>query len=286
MHDDPNAPNPSPSPEKHPGLPMNTTPSQTLSFTAIMPSLNEENNVVEAITSTLEAMDAFGIDGRVMVIDDGSTDETGERVSEYMSRDPRVRMIRHDTPQGIGSSFWEGVEQADTEGVVIIPGDNEIDPVEIFRYAVLMNHVDIVIPFLYDRNTRSMFRNILSLIYRKIINMTFRTNFNYTNGAVLYRREVLLTLNYRSRSFFFQTDILIRLVRDGYLFAEVPYKIRRREHGRSKAVNFPSLFAVMRGYFLLIKAIYFKAKYKSQPKEISPGSMTAARRQGYNEKGE
>lgn len=249
-----------------------------MKVTAIMPCLNEAENVGAAIASTLEAFDFFGIDGEVLVIDDGSTDDTGRRVAEIGARDPRVAMARHETPQGIGASFWDGVDRASGDIVLIIPGDNEIDPLEIFCYIELMAHVDMVIPFLYDRHTRSMFRNVLSLVYRKIINMTFQTNFNYTNGAVLYRRDVLRSLGYRSMSFFFQTDILIRLVRIGYLFAEVPYRIRRREHGSSKAVTFPSLMKVVRGYLKLTRDIYVRDRAALNNQGFAPGSVTARRK--------
>ena len=249
---------------------------EKLALSVIMPALNEEKNILEAIAVTLQAMDDFHIDGEIIVVNDGSTDQTDELVAQAMREDSRIVRICHNSPMGIGKSFWDGVDTAKGEAVIMLPGDNENDPWEIFRYFDLLRHVDIVIPFLYNREVRPLFRNILSLIYRFIINTTFLVNLNYTNGTVLYRKGILLELNSRSTSFFFQTDILIRLVKEGYLFAEVPYKVRTREGGKSKAITFPSFMRVIKGYFHLVKDIYRNGN--SKLKKYVSGTMTENRR--------
>ena len=246
----------------------------TLSF--IMTALNEEDNVFDAIVDCSRALDGYGIQGELIIVDDGSTDRTGRIISELMETDRRIRMVKHDTPQGVGASFWNGVDDASGEVVCWIPGDNENDPWEILRYFDLLEHVDIVIPFVFNKNVRSLFRNALSFAYRFIINTTFSVNFNYTNGTVLYRKSLLKALNYRSKGFFFQTDILVRVVRQGYLFCEVPYSLGRRGNGKSKAVTFPSLMKVMCGYFRLVKDTYFTKGEKIE-RNFDTGSTTIKR---------
>ncbi len=234
-------------------------PPQTpaLSLSVVMPALNEERNIDAAIGDTLAALDELQIEGEVVVINDGSSDRTPELVRARMARDGRVKLVEHPVRQGIGVSFWDGVEHATGDAVIMLPGDNENDPLESLRYFGLLEHVDVVIPFVYNRQVRSVFRNVLSLVYRQIINTTFLTNFNYTNGTVLYRRSILKQFTANSKGFFFQTEILIRAVKNGYLFAEVPYHLNRREGGKSKAVSFPSLLNVIKGYLHLMREIYF-----------------------------
>ncbi len=246
-------------------------------LTVVMPALNEEKNILSAVNSTLEAFKSFDIDGEIIVINDGSTDRTEKIVKEIISNEGRIRMITHQSPQGIGASFWDGADKAYGDAVVMLPGDGENDPRETFRYYKLLEDVDIVIPFLYNEGSRPLSRKALSFIYRFIINATFMVNFNYTNGTVLYRRSILQDLPYRNRGFFFQTDILIRTVKRGYLFAEVPYKIGSRKHGASKAVSFPSFLKVVRGYARLVRDYYFTKNSKSDPL-FSEGSRTDLRR--------
>ncbi|QPJ65290.1 MAG: glycosyltransferase family 2 protein [Candidatus Nitrohelix vancouverensis] len=250
----------------------------TPSLSVVMPALNEEANIMRAVKNTLEAFDDYEVDGEIIVINDGSTDRTKEIVeSLIIDNTDRVRLISHDSPQGIGASFWDGVDHAQKEIVTMFPGDNENDPWEILRYLKLLEHVDIVIPFVFNKQVRSLARNALSLIYRFIINTTFMVYFNYTNGTVLYRKSILVDLDYRSSSFFFQTDILIRTVKQGILFAEVPYRLGLRKTGVSKAVTFPSFMHVAKGYLRLVKDLYTSSDRDLSTHPYPESSSTAKR---------
>ncbi len=249
-----------------------------LDVSVIMPALNEEKNILLAMKNALGAFEECGIAGEIIVINDGSKDRTKEIVEGFLQSDKRVRILNHNKPQGIGASFWDGVDNAYGATIVLLPGDNENDPWEIFRYFRLLEEVDIVIPFVFNREVRSIFRNTLSFVYRFIINSTFMVNFNYTNGTALYRRSMLKELDFRSTGFFFQTDILVRTVKKGYLFAEVPYRLGLRKDGVSKAVSFPSLFKVVKGYLRLVRDFYFTKSLKAN-EVFSADSSTAARKQ-------
>jgi len=248
-----------------------------IDISVIMPALNEEKNILPAITNTLKAFDDFKINGEVVLINDGSTDKTEEIALDLSKKDERISLIKHSSPQGIGASFWDGVGRAKGDAVVMLPGDNENDPWETFRYVSLLNHVDVVIPFVFNRQVRSVFRNFLSYTYRFIINTTFGVNFNYTNGTILYRKSILSEMNCKSTGFFFQTEILIKVVKRGYLFAEVPYRLGLRPEGISKAVTFPSFLKVVKGYFRLVKDIYFDSAAKDMQGKFSKDSQSAQR---------
>lgn len=248
-----------------------------MEISVIITALNEEESISAAVNNVLKSFEDYKINGEVIVVNDGSTDKTEDLVNAIMGKNSRVRTIKHQTPKGVGASFWEGVDRAEGRIVVWIPGDNENDPWEIFRYYKLLEHVDIVIPFIFNKEVRSLFRNALSYIYRLIVNTTFLVNFNYSNGTVLYRKSLLKELDYRSDGFFFQTDILIRTVKKGYLFAEVPYRLGLRKEGISKAITFPSLRQVVKGYLRLVKGHYF-TKDKKVKYRYADDSLTAIRR--------
>lgn len=221
-----------------------------------MPALDEERSIGRALEDCAVAVDRYGIACEILVIDDGSRDGTRGVAEAFAKKDDRVRVLRHDAPRGVGASFWRGVDEAKGDCVVMLPGDNENDPAEILRYFPLLGSVDIVIPFVFNKQVRSLLRNGLSFVYRFIINTTFLVYLNYTNGTNLYRVSVLRELEHRSEGFFFQTDILIRLVKKGYLFAEVPYRLGLRRDGASRATTFPSFLQVVRGYVRLVRDIY------------------------------
>jgi hypothetical protein len=140
-----------------------------------------------------------------------------------------------------------------------------------------MEQVDLVIPFIFDKETRPFFRKLLSSFYNFIINVSFFVNFNYTNGTILYRKSILKELSHRSKGFFFQTDILIRTVKKGYLFAEVPHRLNLRASGSSKSIKFSSLMCLIKEYLCLLKDCCFK-KRQIFKKEFAVDSITAVRR--------
>jgi len=163
----------------------------------------------------------------------------------------------------------------------MMPGDNENDPEEILRYLGLLDEVDLVVPFVFNKEVRGTKRNIFSAIYLALVNFTFRQKFYYTNGTVLYRRLVLEDIPNKSNGFFFQTENLIRISRRGYLFAEVPYRLDERESGESKAVSLSSLKMIIKDYLRLIGEIYFS----SPPRPPAKGTVTRRRRGYANEEG-
>lgn len=223
----------------------------------IITALDEEENISQVIGDTLKAFEDFSIDGEVIFVNDGSKDRTGEVVEEAFGKNKRVMTIVHDSPRGVGGSFWEGVDISRSNIVAWLPGDNQTNPWKVLRYHALLEHVDLVVPFIFNSKIRPRFRRALSVIYRFIINHTFSTNFNYTNGSILYRKSIFGNLSYRSSSFFFQTDILIRLTKKGCLFAEVPFRLDERDSGSSKAVSFPSFLKVATGYIKLVRDFYW-----------------------------
>lgn len=252
--------------------------SENIFLSIIMPALNEEMNILSAINNTLRTFDDFGIGAEIVVVNDGSADCTAALVEDLISKEGRrVRLVNHEFPRGYGASFWDGVDNAIGQVVCVLPGDNENDPGEILRYLKLLDDTDIVVPFAYNKHVRSFFRNALSCIYLNIINLTFGTHFNYTNGTALYRKSILKGLNRRSYGFFFQADILIRLVKRGYLFAEVPYRLGTRKASGSKAVTFSNFLHIVKDYIILAKDIYIGRERKLKQNKFTSDSVSMRR---------
>jgi len=229
-----------------------------LTLSVIMPALNEEENIKEAVLRTLKAFERSGISGDVIVINDGSSDGTKAVVESLMNSGHPVKLIDHEKPRGIGYSFIEGARSSDKDVVVMFPGDNENNPDDALEYFRLMEHVDIISPFIHNVEVRDKVRRLISSLYRFIVNMSFGINLNYTNGTVFYRRCILEDIKRVSRGFFYQAELLIKLLRKGYLFAEVPNFLDQREKGASKATTLKSLLRVMGSYLRTMYEIHIK----------------------------
>ncbi|MBI4405539.1 MAG: glycosyltransferase family 2 protein [Deltaproteobacteria bacterium] len=240
-----------------------------------MPSLNEETNIERAVANVVHSFERLGTGGEIIVVNDGSTDGTDDVISALQKKYSNLRTLKHERPMGIGKSFWDGVRTAQGECVTMLPGDGENDAYEILRYLPLMEHTDLVIPFVFNRATRSLARRIVSFLYRAIVNLSFGTTLNYMNGTVIYRRCILNEIELSSTGFFYQAELLMRCIRRGYLYAEVPYGLFQREGGKSKAISLKSLRRVMGDYLTTLKAVYSKDEAS---RTLSPGSISARRR--------
>lgn len=252
------------------------------SLSVIMPALNEEKNIKQAVENTLAAFMRNYVDGEIIIINDGSTDRTPEIIRELIDKHENIKTINHDTPKGIGTSVWEGFTTSEKDVVVMFPSDNENDPDEALMFFSLMESVDIVIPFIYNIEVRDKQRRLISSIYNFIINMSFGIKINYHNGTTFFRRAILDDIELTSFGFFYQAELLIKLIRKGYLFAEVPNYMCQRCSGESKALSWKSLREVAKGYLYLAYNIHIKAiEGVKDHKKLNPASATYQRNQAF-----
>ena len=245
-------------------------------ITVVMPALNEEKNIEIAVSETFAAFERLKIAGEIVLVNDGSQDKTPVMADAMKQKYGHMQVIHHTEPKGIGYSFWEGAQSAQGDVVTMLPGDGENDPIEILRYLPLMREVDIVVPFVYNQEVRGRRRRLVSMTYKAIINLSFGLLLNYMNGTVMYRRSVLHSLSLRSKGFFYQTELLIKAIRKGYLYAEVPYALGTRSSGKSKALTFKSLFKLSKDFLATAYSVHFVGRGLEHT--FPPESITGQRR--------
>jgi len=246
-----------------------------IDISVVVPALNEEANINKTIEDLLNAFRKLKINGEIIVVNDGSTDGTKTIIKSFMDKYTNIRLINHKEPKGIGKAYWIGAKASRSKALTWVPGDGENDAYEILRYLPLLDHVDIVVPYAYNKEIRGPFRNYLSKLYKGIINLSFGMILNYMNGMVIFRRSILQDVKLNSSGFFFMTELLIKTIKHGYLYAEVPYALKKRGAGDSKALSVNSLIKVIFGYTRMLLSVYFT---KNSNKNIHPDSITYLRK--------
>ena len=230
--------------------------NQSFSLTIVVPAYNEKDNIKGTITNLIKILHDCNVDWELILVDDGSMDETGSICDLLAKENMQIKVIHHDCNMGIGRCFRDGVKAATKDVITWIPADGENDFSELFKYFLLLEHVDIIVPYVVNIGVRSWGRRLLSAVYLWIINLSFGTMFNYTNGNIIYKRKVLEGIKPDSRGFFFQSECLIRAIRAGFIFAEVPVRLKERKRGLSKALTTKSFYLVMGEFIKFFFAVH------------------------------
>lgn len=215
-------------------------------LSVIIPALNEEGNLEATVRSVLTAIGTRFDDFELLVFNDGSTDRTGEIADRLAKDDSHIRVIHNGTNRGFGYNYTRGVELAQMEYVTMFPGDNEIpfDAIQAILGAVGTR--DIVISYISNPWVRSIVRRTLSATFVSLINGLFGLRLRYFNGPCVLLRSLLQKVPMRTHGFAYMAVILVRLIRSGCTYIEVPMAIQPRLHGRSKALRLKNVISVLR----------------------------------------
>lgn len=228
-------------------------------ITVIVPALNEEKSLSAAVDEVLGALDNNVFDDyEILIFNDGSTDSTGKIADELASSNKNIKVIHNGTTRGFGYNYRQGVKLAKCEYVILVPGDNEIPAStikEVLRHA---GSADIIIPYIINKEVRSLFRRIVSRAGLTVVNFLFGLKIKYYNGPVLHKTEIIKSVPLTTNGFAYQIEALVQLLKSGYSYLEVGMNIRIREHGTTKIFRIKNLVSVTRTLNKLFWKIHFR----------------------------
>ena len=210
-----------------------------------LPTYDERENV-EAIVRALGRVFAeHELDGRVLVVDDGSPDGTGEVADGLAVELPWVEVLHRKEKNGLGPAYLAGFRRVLDEGadlVMEMDADFSHDPADVPRLVAAAEEADLVIGSRYVRgggvrNWGAVRRAISRggcLYAQAILAVPVRDS---TAGFKCYRRAVLETIDLDavdSKGYAFQIETTYRALRAGFRVVEVPVWFTDREEGSSK----------------------------------------------------
>jgi len=232
--------------------------TEPISLSVIVPALNEARNLKRTIDSLEQVLQEKVIDWEVILVNDGSSDGTEALATGLAQAEPRITVIHHPQRQGLGACWKDGVRTATKDAVVWFPGDGENDPHELVKYLFLLEHVDVVIPYITNRDVRPWHRRFLSKAFLWLINLSFGTMLAYLTGNVLYRRRVFEVVKPEADGFFTLTECPIKAVHAGFTYAQVPQRLGQRIHGHSTILSLRSIATIVKEYLRLFAALHLR----------------------------
>lgn len=201
------------------------------SISVILPALNEAENLRRGLGPTVDALSALGMDWEIVVVDDGSTDDSWAILESWQARDPRVRGIRHRTNLGYGAALRTGFRSARHDRIFFTDADLQFDLREL---PLLLEHADehdIVAGYRRFRRDPAH-RRLNAWAWGRLVDTLFGLGVRDVNCAFkLFRREVLEDAIIRSEGAFVNTEILARARASGYSLVQVPVTHYPRTYG-------------------------------------------------------
>ena len=185
----------------------------------IIPTFNEENNIVNTLNKIKEAIQ--NISYEVLVVDDGSKDKTIDMAEKFKKDNPdiNIKIFHNKNNQGIGFNHRVTAYKAIGKYYMMITGDAPEPSAEIKKVVNNIGKADMVLPYLIDK--RGIFRRTLSRVFVFIINLITMNNIKYYNGPNIHLLENVKLYSGRSSGFGYSAELITTQIREKKTYVEV-----------------------------------------------------------------
>lgn len=232
----------------------NNSTTDAVKLSVIAPCYNEEGNIDELVERTLRTFDQLGVSAELILVDDGSSDKTLERIRHAASKDGRVRAVPQQPNQGMVPAWRIGLAAATGERVCLIDSDLQNRPEDIARlYEAHSDYsFDIIQAVRHPASSGRrlhLFSRGLNLLLNAAFLMWARDN---KSGFIVCRKQTLSAiLRHRFRYRYFQCLIGVSARSRGFSIGEIDTVFDKRRSGCSFLSRFPLLVALRTGWELL-----------------------------------
>ncbi|HLY49385.1 MAG TPA: glycosyltransferase family 2 protein [Solirubrobacteraceae bacterium] len=220
-----------------------------IEVSVVIPCLNEAETIQESVRRAREALATSQMPGEVIVVDNGSSDGSGELASEAGAR------VVLEPERGYGSAYLTGFAHARGQYVVMADADLTYDFAEIPRFVaelergadmVIGNRMDNIHPGAMPWHHRYIGNPLLS----GLLNLLFRSGVDDAHcGMRAFRRSVLPQLDLRTTGMEFASEMVIRAAKERLVIRQFPIEYHPRG-GESKLSSFRDGWRHLR--FLLV----------------------------------
>jgi dolichol-phosphate mannosyltransferase len=210
-------------------------------LSVIIPARDEAGNLQNCVAGIERELKNHGIDGEIVVVDDGSRDDTPKVLKDLKLQHPKLLSLRNDGQNGFGRAVRCGLTVARGDAIAIMMADLSDSPQDLVRYWEKLNEgYDCIFGSRFISGSRVTDYPQAKLFANRIVNTAIRYAFriecnDITNAFKMYRREVIEGCQpLISPHFNLTVEIPLKAVIRGYSWTVVPISWRNRSKGVAK----------------------------------------------------
>jgi glycosyltransferase involved in cell wall biosynthesis len=216
------------------------------SISVFFPAYNDAGTIPTMIIRALQTLPEVSDDYEVIVINDGSTDDTGRVLDEMARLYPNVRVIHHTQPSGYGGVLRAGFAAAQKEWIFYTDGDAQYDSRELALLArAAEDGVDVAQGYKIKRHD-PFHRIVIGWLYQYFVKLVFNLSIRDVDCDFrLMRRAIFDRVKLESTTGTITFEMVKKIQDAGYRIVEVPVHHWYRQYGLSQFFNFPRVFRTL-----------------------------------------
>lgn len=222
------------------------------------PFWNEEKNIEKVIKSSIPIAPKVADKWEIIMVDDGSSDNTLRIARRLASQDPRFRVVSHKPNRGYGAALKEGFENAKYDLVVFNDGDGQFDFSQVSKFIDKIENCDMVIGYRKKRLDHP-FRHILMNLLKIWDFMFF--GFYYRDidcGFKMFKKDALKKIMpFKSEGAMITTEIFAKAKKNNLRITQVEVSHYKRQYGNQSGGNLRVIIRAIRESFMLWKDINY-----------------------------
>ena len=214
-----------------------------MKISVVIPCFNEEKNIEITVNQTIVSLKKNNICGEIIVVDDGSKDNTCKIAEELNRIHSNVSVIVHKKNKGLGQACLTGFNNSSGEWVTWLPGDGQFYPVDMINMCDSTNGVEFAIgmvPITERIAKDNLWRFVLSKSWRFIIKVLLQFDAKDIVGYA-FHRKLLSTITLISSTGFLNIEFPIKAIKSGVKVKYYNIRLKPRLSGKSKVNNISTI---------------------------------------------
>ncbi|MBL7777675.1 MAG: glycosyltransferase family 2 protein [Chitinophagales bacterium] len=207
-----------------------------MKFTISIPAYNDSQSLQQLVNEAIALKHANGLDFDILIIDDGSADDTLAVAKKLKLNHAEITLISHERNLGFGTTLKEVFTLPKTDWVLFLPGDNQFPVNNLMLFLPLTYSYDYIIGFRQLR--KDLFhRKFYSFIYNFLLGLLFNVKPQDVNSIVFFNKSVLRGRDFKSKSAFIHAELYLLMREQGGRIAEIPIVHQERAFGFGSGGN-------------------------------------------------